>query len=130
MNEATLGMIREKRQVFDESIAPYVNPDGLIRSVRGNGLHVFLELAEQQIIDASNNQALQVELLGRKRVLTGTVARNALRVHAPFNAPDVVWQALGKTIGEVASDIKDGRITQQTVQILERGGPSGLATRN
>lgn len=122
MTPDVLSMVREKRAIFDDAIGPYINHNGFIRGIRGNGLHLFLEVA--------NNQTLQVELLGRKRVLTGTVARDALRVHAPINAPDLIWQALGKTIGEVARDIEEGRVTDQTVQILQKGGPSGLATRS
>lgn len=121
MNEDTVNMVREKREVFDQAISPYVNPDSFIRGVRGNGLHLFLDVAD--------NQLAQVELIGRKRILTGTVARNGLRVHAPINSPDVVWRALGTIIGEVSRDIQQGRITQEAKLILDKGGPSGLASR-
>lgn len=130
MNEATLMMVKDKRRVFNEAISPFIKPDSLIKGIRGNGLHLFLEMDEREITNASNNQILQVELLGKKRILTGTVARGALRVHAPINAPDVVWQALGKTIGEVSVAIQEGCITNETLQILQKGGPSGLASRS
>lgn len=84
MQPETLAMVVRKRQIFDQAIAPYIGKDQLIKRARGNGLHLFLELAPE------TNQPLQVELLGTRRILTGTVARNSLRVHAPINAPDIV----------------------------------------
>lgn len=73
-------------------------------------------------------QIVQTELLGRKRVLVGTVSRGALRVHAPINAPDEVWQALGTVIGEVIKNVEDGNVSEEVFRILQ-GGPSGLAVR-
>lgn len=120
MQPELLQMVMDKRAVFDNAIQPYINPEGFIRGVRGHGLHLFL--------DVQNNQALQVDLIGRRRVMTGTVARNGLRVHAPINAPDEVWHSLGTAIGQIAGDIEDGRISPQALQILQ-GGTSGLAAR-
>lgn len=124
MQPETLAMVNNKRQIFEEAIAPYIGEDRLIKDVRGHGLHLFLELAPIPNI----NQLLQVELLGRARILTGTVARDALRVHAPINAPDIVWKALAVTIGETVAEIEQGNVSNQTLQILN-SGPSGLAVR-
>ncbi len=121
MRPELLEMVARKRSVFDETIAPFVNPDGYIRGVRGHGLHLFL--------DVKDNQMVQIELLGKRRVLTGTVARNGLRIHAPINAPDIVWRSLAQTIGETAQEIERGHISNQTFTILHKGGPSGLAER-
>lgn len=121
MRPEVLEMVQQKREVFDQAIGPYVGPDRFIRETRGHGLHLFM--------DVSSNQVLQCELLGRKRILTGTVARNGLRIHAPMNAPDEVWQALGKVTGEVAKDLENGKVTPETLKILKKGGPSGLAVR-
>lgn len=120
MTPELLQMVNDKREVFDEAIAQYVDPDGFIKKVRGHGLHLFL--------DVKDNQLLQTELLGHKRVLTGTVARNGLRVHLPINAPDIVWQATAEAIGQVSKELQEGKISEETKQIL-RGGPSGLAVR-
>jgi acetylornithine/N-succinyldiaminopimelate aminotransferase len=123
MNQDTLRMVEHKRRIFNDAISPFLNPDGVIKKTRGNGLHLFLKMEE------GYNEALQVELLGKKRVLTGTVARGALRVHAPINAPDTVWQALGKTIGETGIKLEKGNISDTARRILADGGPSGLAVR-
>lgn len=123
MRQKTLAMVAYKRQIFNQAIAPYIGESRLIKGIRGHGLHLFLELAPE------TNQLLQVELLGRARILTGTVARDALRIHAPINAPDVVWQALAETIGQTAAEIEQGNVSHQTLQILQSGGPSGLAVR-
>lgn len=122
MRPETLQMVARKRRLFEEAIAPFVGEGRLIKGLRGHGLHLFLAM------QPGTNQVLQVELLGRKRILTGTVARNALRIHAPLNAPDVVWQAIAYAIGETASEIEQGYISPQTLQILQ-SGPSGLAER-
>lgn len=120
MQPEFLSLVNEKRAKFEQAVQPYIRPDGIIRGIRGHGLHLFLEV--------KGNQVLQVELIGRKRILTGTVARDALRVHAPINAPDDVWQALATTIGETAQAIERGEVSPQTLQILA-AGPSGLAER-
>lgn len=122
MGTETLNMVLDKRKVFEQAIAPFVGKDRLIKGLRGHGLHLFLELQPKV------NQVLQIELLGTRRILTGTVARDGLRVHAPINASDIVWEALGQVIGEVAQRIEENKISPQTLQIL-KAGPSGLAVR-
>lgn len=74
-------------------------------------------------------QIIQVEVLRKRRVLIGTVARGALRIHAPINAPDIIWQAIGFAVGETIKEIEEGEISKETLKILQTGGPSGLAER-
>jgi 4-aminobutyrate aminotransferase-like enzyme len=123
MGSETLEMVNHKRKIFEQTIAPYIGENELIKRIRGHGLHLFLEL------HSGINQILQIELLGRSRIITGTVSRDALRVHAPLNAPDIVWEALAKVIGETANQIKNKGPSEQTLKILNYGGPSGLAIR-
>jgi 4-aminobutyrate aminotransferase-like enzyme len=141
MDEVTLDMVRRKRELFDEEIAPFVGRDRLITGIRGNGLHLFLHInpdfnnelkmsfpnsASRERVTA--HQVLQAELLGRRRMLTGTVARDSLRVHAPINATDTVWKAIGRGIGSVAEELEMGNISPSTIRVLN-GQISGLAAR-
>lgn len=121
MGNDLLQMIQHKREVFEQAITPYLTEVGIV-GLRGHGLHLFLEL------NGINNQVLQAELIGRRRILTGTVARNALRVHPPLNTPNKVLEAVAHAIGQTVKEIKSGKISPETLKILE-AGPSGLAVR-
>jgi acetylornithine/succinyldiaminopimelate/putrescine aminotransferase len=122
MTPELLEMVHDKRQIFEELLEPYVGPDKHIKGFRGHGLHLFLDLGE------NDNQLLQVELIGTKRILTGTVARNALRIHPPLNTPNDVLGAIAHAIEETSLRLQEGWVSPQTLQIL-KAGPSELAKR-
>ena len=123
MTPDLLEMVQHKRGVFDHAIEPYLDDNSLIREIRGQGLHLFLGL------QPGYSQLIQAQLMLESRILTGTVARNALRIHAPINAPDEVWEAIAVRAGETAMKLQNGMVNIDALNILRKGGPSGLAVR-
>jgi 4-aminobutyrate aminotransferase-like enzyme len=126
-------MVARNRAAFESVLEPFIGEDKLIKGIRGEGLFLFLALDESTPFPGypriGNNQLMQAELIGTQRVLTGTVARNALRVHLPLNAPEIVHQATAYAIGKVAERIEQGQWDPTSAYVLKTGGPSGLAER-
>lgn len=127
-----LTMVSDKRRVFETELAPYIDRDW-IGNIRGHGMHIFIPIKGKTLVTkggspVTNNQVLQTELLGKYRILTGTVARDGLRVHLPLNASDEVIKAVAQSIGLAVEDLKKGNVSEETRKILS-SSVSGLASR-
>ena len=128
-----LTMVQDKRKVFEQELAHFIDRDW-IGDIRGHGMHIFIPIKGETLVEkkdgsaVTNNQVLQSELLGKYRILTGTVARDGLRVHLPLNTPDEVIKAVARSIGAAVEDLKKGIVSEETKTILT-SGVSGLADR-
>lgn len=132
MTPELLTMVKGKRDIFEAELAPFVD-NNWIGNIRGHGMHIFIPIQGQALVQkdgkpVTNNQVLQAELLGKYRIMTGTVARDGLRVHLPLNTPDEVIKAVAQSIGLAVADLKQGIVSKETKKILS-SSVSGLASR-
>lgn len=131
INPQYLDMARANRVSFDEGLSPYLSE--VVMQSRGNGCHLFVEIGGDELLyrngkPVGNHEIAQVLLAERFRILTGTVARNGLRVHLPVNAHPLVWRAVGKAVGVVGESIKNGDVGELAPILLQQ--VSGLADRS